>query len=118
MSKYTSEYVQQQLFSAADDAVYTLASRAEDRVDAVQMKYEVSVNGSVSVGGVSLSKAFAQWSANQSSTRNDRGYWKHYWRYVWAQLDGTEQRGSHHGDGRSGPSYAVIENLSLGFEYR
>ena len=34
-------------------------------------------------------------------------------RYVWVQLDGTEQRGSHHRDERPDPSYAVIENLSL-----
>jgi hypothetical protein len=106
MNKYGSEYIQQQLFSAAEDAVYTLASRAEGRIDAVRMKYE-------SAGGVSLSEAFSQWSASQSSTGNDRGYWKHYRRYVWVQLDGKEQRGSHNLDGRPDNSYAVIENLSL-----
>ena len=40
-------------------------------------------------------------------------YWKHYRRYVWVQLDGTEQRGSHKREGRPDPAYAVIENLSL-----
>ena len=65
-----------------------------------------------SAGGMSLSNAFAQWSASQSSG-NDRGYWKHYRRYVWVQLDGTEQRGFHNKDGRPGPTYAVIDNLSL-----
>ena len=113
MNKYGSEYIQQQLFSAAEDAVYTLASRAEGRVDAARMKWEMSGNGSESAGGVSLSEAFSQWSASQSSTGNDRGYWKHYRRYVWVQLDGNEQRGSHNLDGRPDNSYAVIENLSL-----
>ena len=94
------------------------------------MKYEVSVNGNESAGaatgklqaaatgqlqaaGVSLSEAFAQWSANQSSTWNDRGYWKHYKRCVWVPLDVSKQRESHHRDGRPDPSYAAIENLSL-----
>jgi hypothetical protein len=113
MNKYGSEYIQQQLFSAAEDAVYTLASRAEGRVDAARMKWEMSGNGSESAGGVSLSEAFSRWSASQSSTGNDRGYWKHYRRYVWVQLDGNEQRGSHNLDGRPDNSYAVIENLSL-----
>ena len=102
--------MQQQIFSAADDGVFTLASRADGRFDAINMR---SVDGSASVGGVSLSEAFAQWPGNQSSTGNDRGYWKHYRRYVWVQLDGPEQRGSHNSDGRPDPSYAVIENLSL-----
>ena len=119
MNKYASEYMQQQLFSAAEDAVFTLASRAEGRFDAIHMKRAMSVNGSASVEGVSLSEAFAQWATNQSSTGNDRGYWKHYRRYVWVQLDGTEQRGSHNRDGRPDPSHAVVENVSLiGCEYR
>ena len=37
MNKYGSEYLQQQLFSATEDAVYTLASRAEGLFDAVTM---------------------------------------------------------------------------------
>ena len=109
MNKYASDYVQQQLFSAVEDAVFTLASRAEGLFDAITM----SVIGSASVGGVSLTEAFSQWSANQSASGNDRGYWKHYRRYVWVQLDGTEQRGSHNRDGRPDPSYAVVENMSL-----
>ena len=113
MNKYASGYLQQQLFSAAEDAIYTLASRAEIRVDAVSMMSEESVNGSASTGGVSLSEAFAQWSRNQSLTGNDRGYWKHYRRYVWVQLEGNDQRSSHDLDGKPDPSHAVIENMSL-----
>ena len=113
MNKYASEYVQQQLFSAAEDAVYTLASRAEGRVDAVSMMSEESVNGSASTGGVSLSEAFAQWSANQSPLEMTEGTGSTTGRYVWVQLDGTDQRGSHNLDGRPDPSHAVIENMSL-----
>ena len=82
MNKCASGYVQQKLFSAAEDAVYTLASRAEGRVDAVSMVYEESVNGSASTGGVSLSEAFAQWSKNQSNTGNDKGYWSEIETYL------------------------------------
>ena len=106
INKYASDYVQHQLFSAAEDAVFTLASRDEGSYDPVLMQRATSA------GGVSLSNAFAQWSASQSSG-NHRGYWKHYRRYVWVQLDGSEQRGSHNRDGRPDPAYAVIENLSL-----
>ena len=70
MNKYASDYIQQQLFSAVEDAVFTLASRAEGLFDAVTL----SVSGSAHAGGVSLTEAFSQWSASQSATGNDRGY--------------------------------------------
>ena len=38
MNKYASEYIQQQMFSAADAAVFTLASRTDGRFDAIHTR--------------------------------------------------------------------------------
>ena len=47
MNKYASNYVQHQLFSAAEDAVFTLASRDEGSYDTVLMQRATSARGGV-----------------------------------------------------------------------
>ena len=63
--------------------------------------------------GVSPSDAFAAWSSTQGGRNNDRGYWKHYRKFVWETSEGFFEAAKSHKEGRVDPSMAIQECVSL-----
>ena len=106
--KYDSDFAQRKLFNVIDNAVPTLVSRTK------QLWGPLTLEADRAEDGVSPSDAFAAWSSTQGGRNNDRGYWKHYRKFVWETSEGFFEAVRSHVDGRADPNMAMLECVSLG----
>ena len=106
-NEYDSSFTQRKLFNVIENAVPTLVSRSKQLWDPDTME------ANSGEGGVSPTDAFAEWSAAQGGRNNDRGYWKHYRKFVWETLEGFFEEAKSHREGRADPSMARQECVSL-----
>ena len=105
--EYDSSFTQRKLFNVVENAVPTLVSRSKQLWDPVTMEANSGERG------VSPSGSFAAWSTAQGGRNNDRGYWKHYKKFVWETLEGFFEEAKSHRERRANHGMTSLESVSL-----